>query len=202
MCTPSPPPTAAAPVVTAATPTAAPISAPLAPPARISHKKKVRAPSPDAEEVVAEKASPVISKNHKKEEAIETPASAGTPGGARNRKRADSTASVAKKSHKKAVAKPASSSAAPVGLGITTPNNNSTSGLKNGGGKKEETEEEEGEETYCYCNQISYGEMVACDGEECEREWFHLDCVGLSQAPRGKAKWYCSDCAKARKGRT
>lgn len=37
--------------------------------------------------------------------------------------------------------------------------------------------------TYCYCNGISYGEMVACDSDECEREWFHLACVGLKVAP-------------------
>ncbi|GJJ12033.1 hypothetical protein Clacol_006273 [Clathrus columnatus] len=27
------------------------------------------------------------------------------------------------------------------------------------------------EERYCYCNQISYGEMVACDNPTCEHEW-------------------------------
>lgn len=44
-------------------------------------------------------------------------------------------------------------------------------------------EEEEGEPRYCYCNQVSFGEMVACDNETCPREWFHLSCVGLSRAP-------------------
>lgn len=39
------------------------------------------------------------------------------------------------------------------------------------------------EPTYCYCNGVSYGEMVACDSDECEREWFHLACVGLKVAP-------------------
>ncbi|KAG0134945.1 hypothetical protein HOY82DRAFT_668243 [Tuber indicum] len=57
-----------------------------------------------------------------------------------------------------------------------------------------EEDADEDEPVYCYCQQISYGEMVACDGENCPREWFHLACVGLSQAPRGKTKWYCSDC--------
>ncbi|KAL2148151.1 hypothetical protein VTH82DRAFT_8734, partial [Thermothelomyces myriococcoides] len=41
------------------------------------------------------------------------------------------------------------------------------------------------EDVYCYCNQVSYGEMVACDGEGCPREWFHLECVGLKVAPKG-----------------
>ncbi|OAX76970.1 hypothetical protein ACJ72_08736, partial [Emergomyces africanus] len=44
-------------------------------------------------------------------------------------------------------------------------------------------EEDEGEPRYCYCNQVSFGEMVACDNETCPREWFHLSCVGLSRAP-------------------
>lgn len=47
----------------------------------------------------------------------------------------------------------------------------------------EDEEEDETEPRYCYCNQVSYGEMVACDTESCPREWFHLDCVGLSKAP-------------------
>lgn len=50
------------------------------------------------------------------------------------------------------------------------------------------------EPTYCYCNSVSYGEMVACDADECEREWFHLACVGLKVAPAEKSKWYCEDC--------
>ncbi|KAJ6439660.1 PHD finger domain protein [Purpureocillium lavendulum] len=52
------------------------------------------------------------------------------------------------------------------------------------------------EPTYCYCNSVSYGEMVACDADGCEREWFHLACVGLKVAPGSKTKWYCEDCKK------
>lgn len=48
------------------------------------------------------------------------------------------------------------------------------------------------EPVYCYCGQISYGEMVGCDGADCQREWFHLPCIGLNTIPRGK--WYCDDC--------
>lgn len=25
--------------------------------------------------------------------------------------------------------------------------------------------------TYCFCNGVSYGDMIACDDEGCEREW-------------------------------
>ncbi|KAI2617448.1 hypothetical protein GGR54DRAFT_631385 [Hypoxylon sp. NC1633] len=50
------------------------------------------------------------------------------------------------------------------------------------------------EPLYCYCNGVSYGEMVACDADDCEREWFHLDCVGLKAAPPSNVKWYCDNC--------
>ena len=25
--------------------------------------------------------------------------------------------------------------------------------------------------TYCFCDGVSYGEMIACDDDNCEREW-------------------------------
>lgn len=25
--------------------------------------------------------------------------------------------------------------------------------------------------TYCFCDGVSYGEMIACDDEDCEKEW-------------------------------
>ncbi|KAG2217848.1 hypothetical protein INT45_008145 [Circinella minor] len=50
------------------------------------------------------------------------------------------------------------------------------------------------EPLYCYCQQVSFGEMVACDNDECEIEWFHLECVGLRTPPKGK--WYCKNCAE------
>lgn len=61
------------------------------------------------------------------------------------------------------------------------------------------------EVTYCYCNGVSYGEMVACDRENCAREWFvglitisddrfHLECAGLTAPPKGQ--WFCRDCKK------
>ncbi|KAH6851225.1 hypothetical protein B0I37DRAFT_429781 [Chaetomium sp. MPI-CAGE-AT-0009] len=60
----------------------------------------------------------------------------------------------------------------------------------------EEEQEVADEDLYCYCNQVSYGEMVACDGDGCPREWFHLECVGLKVAPKVNAKWYCEDCKR------
>lgn len=44
-------------------------------------------------------------------------------------------------------------------------------------------EDEDSEPRYCYCNEISFGDMVACDNDACPREWFHLSCVGLTKPP-------------------
>lgn len=41
---------------------------------------------------------------------------------------------------------------------------------------------------YCYCRGFSDSEMVGCDGENRAREWFHLDCVGLTRAPAKNGK--------------
>jgi len=49
------------------------------------------------------------------------------------------------------------------------------------------------EPKYCYCDQVSSGDMVACDNEDCPREWFHYQCVGLTAPPKGR--WYCLFCA-------
>lgn len=76
----------------------------------------------------------------------------------------------------------------------------STSELTVGPGEGEEEEEEENEaddeERYCYCQGVSYGEMVACDKDDCPRQWFHLDCIGLKSVPKS-AKWYCDECKEA-----
>ncbi|KAJ4324339.1 hypothetical protein N0V94_001399 [Neodidymelliopsis sp. IMI 364377] len=56
-----------------------------------------------------------------------------------------------------------------------------------------ETDEGDDEPRYCYCNEVSYGQMVACDNDACPREWFHLPCVQLEKAPVGRTKWFCSD---------
>lgn len=53
------------------------------------------------------------------------------------------------------------------------------------------------EPTYCFCHQVSYGEMIGCDNPDCPIEWFHFACVGLTSKPKGK--WYCSKCSAERK---
>ena len=53
------------------------------------------------------------------------------------------------------------------------------------------------EPTYCICNSISYGDMIGCDNDDCEIEWFHFCCVNLTHKPKGK--WYCPRCSAERK---
>ncbi|KAG9540814.1 hypothetical protein KCU71_g1011, partial [Aureobasidium melanogenum] len=65
----------------------------------------------------------------------------------------------------------------------------------------DEDEGEEGEEgedgdepKYCYCGQGSFGEMIACDNDDCPMEWFHLGCTGLRAVPGDNVKWFCDVC--------
>ena len=53
------------------------------------------------------------------------------------------------------------------------------------------------EPRYCSCNEISYGEMVGCDNNDCPIEWFHFRCVNLTAKPKGK--WFCPKCAQDKK---
>nr|XP_046917347.1 inhibitor of growth protein 4-like [Dermatophagoides farinae] len=53
------------------------------------------------------------------------------------------------------------------------------------------------EPLYCICHQVSFGEMVGCDDPDCQIEWFHFACVGLTSKPKGK--WYCPQCTIKRK---
>lgn len=66
-------------------------------------------------------------------------------------------------------------------------------------GEDDEDEEEEEEEDeaaddkkYCTCQNVSFGNMVACDNDDCPYEWFHWQCVGMTKEPAGK--WYCDEC--------
>ncbi|KAL0256321.1 hypothetical protein SLS55_008715 [Diplodia seriata] len=74
------------------------------------------------------------------------------------------------------------------------------------------------QERFCYCNGVSYGEMIGCDNPDCLRQWFHYACVGITKEPNKKgmfyvqgvwidrmidmmllAKWYCDDCKEKMK---
>ncbi|XP_044724201.1 PHD-finger domain-containing protein [Hirsutella rhossiliensis] len=53
------------------------------------------------------------------------------------------------------------------------------------------------EPRYCLCNRVSFGTMIQCDNmDNCKQEWFHLECVGLSDIPARTTKWYCPDCRR------
>ena len=50
------------------------------------------------------------------------------------------------------------------------------------------------EPLYCTCKRLSFGDMIACDNEDCPIEWFHYPCVGVSTPP---ASWLCPLCSAA-----
>ncbi|PWN93783.1 hypothetical protein FA10DRAFT_264383 [Acaromyces ingoldii] len=89
------------------------------------------------------------------------------------------------------------SSADPEGMASsrTTPGPGSAAAGAGGAGA-----DDSDERRYCFCNNVSYGDMIGCDDEDCEREWFHLGCVGLLKPPQGL--WYCDDCAAKRAPRS
>lgn len=55
------------------------------------------------------------------------------------------------------------------------------------------------EPTFCICNRVSFGEMIACENESCPVEWFHFPCVGLSTDAKIKGLWYCPTCIAERR---
>ncbi|KAJ7456590.1 hypothetical protein FB451DRAFT_1276513 [Mycena latifolia] len=58
----------------------------------------------------------------------------------------------------------------------------------------DEDGEGEDENLYCFCQKQSYGDMIACDNDDCPYEWFHLSCVQLTQPT--PEKWYCKECVE------
>ncbi|CAN6666346.1 transcriptional regulatory protein Pho23p [Trichomonascus vanleenenianus] len=77
--------------------------------------------------------------------------------------------------------------------GAAAANNNGTTRRTNRGGRGSKPVKEE-DKLYCHCQNISYGEMVGCDGPDCKYEWFHLPCIGLEEPPKGQ--WFCDACAE------
>merc|ERR1719228_2298309 len=77
-------------------------------------------------------------------------------------------------------------------LPAMSPSTSLTPGQGQGTGSDPEWNYDPNEPRYCICNQVSYGDMVACDNEDCPYEWFHYPCVGVTAPPKGK--WYCQPC--------
>ena len=55
-------------------------------------------------------------------------------------------------------------------------------------------EDDTDNQLWCFCQRKSYGQMVACDNQQCQFTWFHYDCVGLKEAPEEGKIWYCPVC--------
>lgn len=70
--------------------------------------------------------------------------------------------------------------------------NNGGTNLNDDGDAGMEDAEGDDERKYCTCRNVSYGNMVACDNEECPYEWFHWSCVGMTKEPVGT--WFCEEC--------
>lgn len=56
---------------------------------------------------------------------------------------------------------------------------------------------------YCICNSEPFGEMVECDDQFCEVEWFHTTCVKVKTSKHDETsrEWYCPSCTKRREWR-
>ncbi|CAD0051780.1 unnamed protein product [Aureobasidium pullulans] len=52
--------------------------------------------------------------------------------------------------------------------------------------------EEDDTQVYCVCQRVSFGDMVACDNDDCPHQWFHWGCVDLKAEPKGE--WLCPHC--------
>ena len=74
---------------------------------------------------------------------------------------------------------PVTRSALPIGpvsvmtsiLPMASANDHPASAAADTGTEVGEGEGEGDDRTYCFCDGVSYGEMIACDDEDCEREW-------------------------------
>ena len=108
-------------------------------------------------------------------------------------------------------------------LPVMSPGTSLVGGQAPGGGSDQEWNFDPNEPRYCICNQVSYGDMVACDNEDCPYEWFHYPCVGVTAPPKVttalplivvkvsiilliialQGKWYCQPCLASmrRRGR-
>jgi hypothetical protein len=63
-----------------------------------------------------------------------------------------------------------------------------------GGGDEPNGPDDPSEPKYCYCLRGSHGVMVACDGPNCRRKWFHLSCTDLKKPLSDYKTWFCVFC--------
>lgn len=55
-----------------------------------------------------------------------------------------------------------------------------------------DADDNDDETPYCICQKMSYGDMVGCDNDECQYQWFHYKCVNVTEEPKGE--WLCPVC--------
>ncbi|KAF3025691.1 hypothetical protein E8E14_014019 [Neopestalotiopsis sp. 37M] len=167
---------------------------PIAPPAAVQSRSRKNSvvkeqdtePKNDTAQVTPQMATPLVTTKSGRASKPSTPALAAFPESARPARSSRNTqASGAKRSHKKG----ASLQAALAAAAQAADDDANSSGQGD-----DEGDIDANEPRYCYCNNVSYGEMVACDAVDCEKEWFHLGCVGLRSAPSSSTKWYCDNC--------
>jgi inhibitor of growth protein 3 len=91
---------------------------------------------------------------------------------------------------------PLSASSATGGTTNTGAGNGPAAHHNNSDAMEVDEDEEAGDDRkYCLCQNVSFGNMVACDNDDCPYEWFHWGCVGLKSEPNGT--WYCPDCSRS-----
>ena len=52
--------------------------------------------------------------------------------------------------------------------------------------------DDEDDGSWCYCKEERAGQMIACDNNTCPNVWYHLACLKMTTAPKGK--WLCPSC--------
>jgi len=77
---------------------------------------------------------------------------------------------------------------------INDPNEMEIPSEANGGTSSPDHRKEDGKKR-CFCQDVAYSDMVACDNLECPYEWFHFECVGLEE-PSVIGSWFCQDCTE------
>ena len=55
---------------------------------------------------------------------------------------------------------------------------------------------------HCSCRNIDYGEMIGCDGPDCETEWFYFACVEIDLKAKPEGVRFCKSCRLGKDPRT
>ncbi|CAL2033665.1 unnamed protein product [Caenorhabditis brenneri] len=61
----------------------------------------------------------------------------------------------------------------------------------------DDEDEEDSTRKWCFCDDVSHGQMIRCDNRDCTLRWFHFPCIGITEAPKGK--WICPRCDVTKK---